>query len=303
MSSQILGKVFDIQHFSIGDGPGIRTTVFLKGCPLKCDWCHNPESLASDSQIMYYHNKCVKCGACVCACPNNCHKVEDGKHVFDSKNCNDCKKCVDACNFFALEVVGKIMSVEDVMSAVEEDLAFYQSSQGGMTLSGGEPMYQPDFAIALAKSAREKGIHVCLETSGFCGSEKLKEIFPYVDIFLYDYKATGEMHKKLIGAENNKILENLIMLDSLGGKIVLRCPIVVNGNLNDQHIDGIIDLAKKLSNIQEINLEPYHNIGISKRQSLGKLCKTSNYETPSKDVLMNMAEKIERATHVKTIIK
>ncbi len=303
MSSQIIGNIFDIQHFSIGDGPGIRTTVFLKGCPLKCDWCHNPESLVSNPQIMYYHNKCSGCGACVLACPNQCHKFEDGKHIFDSKNCSACKKCVDACNFFSLEIVGKTMSVEEVMSAVEEDIAFYQSSQGGITLSGGEPMYQPDFAIALAKRAKEKGIHVCLETSGFCNAEKLKAILPYVDIFLYDYKATGDMHKKLIGAENNKTLKNLFMLDSLGAKIVLRCPIVLNGNLNDQHIDGIIDVAKKLVNIEEIDLEPYHNIGISKRQSLGNLYLNGDYQTPSKDLLMNIAEKIESATHVKTIIK
>ncbi len=302
MSSQILANVFDIQHFSIGDGPGIRTTVFLKGCPLKCDWCHNPESLTSNPQIMYYNNKCSGCGACVLVCPNNCHKFEDGKHIFDSKNCINCKKCVDACNFFALEVVGKKMSVQEVMSAIEEDLTFYESSQGGLTISGGEPMYQPDFAIALAKSAKEKGIHVCLETSGFCATEKLKAILPYVDIFLFDYKATGNMHKKLTGVDNALILDNLITIDSLGAKIVLRCPMVFNGNLNDEHINGIISVAKKLTNLEEINLEPYHNIGISKISSLGIVQKTNKYDTPKKEVLKNLADKIEQATKIKTII-
>ena len=301
MSLQILGNVFDIQHFSIGNGPGIRTTVFLKGCPLKCDWCHNPESLMANPQIMYHQNKCVGCGACVFVCPSHCHQLENNKKFFDSKNCVNCKKCVDVCNFLALEVVGKKTSVQEVLSAVEEDLAFYESSGGGMTLSGGEPMFQPDFAIALAKGAKEKGINVCMETSGFCNTEKLKEIFPFIDIFLYDYKATKDMHKKLVGVNNDKILENLFMLDAMGVKIVLRCPIVVNGNLTDNHIDGIIEVVKKLSNVHEIDLEPYHNIGISKTQSLG-FCKTFKYETPTKESLREMAEKIEKATLIKTII-
>lgn len=167
MSSQIFGNIFDIQHFSLGDGPGIRTTVFLKGCPLRCEWCHNSESMTGNTQIMYHRHKCIKCGMCISACPKNCHKITDDEHLFDSTDCTDCHKCVDMCHFQAMQTVGKTMSVLEVMDMVEEDVLFYESSGGGLTLSGGEPMYQADFSIALAKCAKEKNIHVCLETSVF----------------------------------------------------------------------------------------------------------------------------------------
>lgn len=302
MSLQIRGNVFDIQHFSIGDGPGIRTTVFLKGCPLRCEWCHNPESLEPGTQIMYYHHKCTDCGLCILACPNNCHKVLDGKHLFDSKNCNSCKKCVEACCFGAIDAVGKVMSVSEVMSAIEGDMEFYKSSQGGMTLSGGEPMYQPDFSIALAKSAKERGIHVCMETSGFCNSKKLQEILPYIDMFLFDYKATGDIHKQLTGQSSDKILENLFMINSFGAKIVLRCPVIPDRNLNDEHIAGIINVARKLVNLKEINLEPYHSIGVGKRQALGMIGETEQHIQPTEGIMRNMAEKIEHEVHVKTVV-
>lgn len=302
MSAQIFGNVFDIQHFSLGDGPGIRTTVFLKGCPLRCEWCHNPESLEFGIQIMYHHHKCTGCGLCITACPNNCHKVLDGNHIFNSTDCNRCKRCVDVCCFGAIETVGKIVTVSEVMSAIEEDMAFYESSQGGMTLSGGEPMCQPDFSIALAKSAKERGIHVCMETSGFCNSKKLQEILPYIDMFLFDYKATGDVHKQFTGVSNDKILENLFMIDSLGAKIVLRCPVIPDRNLNDEHIVGIINVAKKLINLEEINLEPYHNIGVGKRKALGMIGETEQHTQPTGEIMQNMAEKIENEVQVKTVV-
>lgn len=302
MSMQISGNIFDIQHFSIGDGPGIRTTVFLKGCPLRCEWCHNPESFESVPQIMYYPYKCVGCGLCIAACSNHCHKILDCKHIFNSKNCKLCKKCVDVCCFGAIDTVGKRVTVSEVMSVVEEDIIFYKNSQGGMTLSGGEPMYQPDFSIALAKCAKEKGIHVCMETSGFCNSEKLREILPYIDMFLFDYKATGDAHKQFTGVSNDKILENLFMIDYLGAKIVLRCPIVYGRNLNNEHIDGIINVAKRLTNLEEINLEPYHNIGVGKKQGLGLVTQTEQHMPPNKEIMQNIAEKIEFEVQVKTVV-
>lgn len=302
MNQQISGKVFDIQHFSISDGPGIRTTVFLKGCPLRCEWCHNPESLTGNTQIMYHKHKCVKCGMCISACSKNCHKITGNEHLFDSTDCIGCHKCVDACHFQAMETVGKTMSVSEVMDAVEEDMFFYESSGGGMTLSGGEPMYQPDFSIALAKCAQEKNIHVCLETSGFCKTEKLLEIHPFVDLFLFDYKATGESHKKFTGVDNALILENLFKLDSCRAQIILRCPIIPNKNLNDKHINGIIDIANRLTNLVEIDLEPYHNIGEGKKQGLGILGGIENKTPPSKEVMQQLAEKIQSETQVRTVV-
>ena len=194
------------------------------------------------------------------------------------------------------------MSVSEVMLAVEEDIAFYESSHGGVTFSGGEPMYQPDFLIALAKSAKEKGIHVCLETSGFCSAEKMQAVLPYIDIFLFDYKATGDSYKQFIGVNNDKILKNLFMIDSLGAKIVLRCPIIPDKNLSSEHIAAIINLSKSLTNLEEINLEPYHNIGVGKRQALGIFSNPEFYTSPSKETMNDIAEKIFYETHIKTVV-
>lgn len=302
MNRQITGTVFDIQHFSVGDGPGIRTTVFLKGCPLRCEWCHNPESLTGNPQIMYHRHKCVNCGQCIAVCPNRCHQMTDNGHRFDSADCINCRRCIKSCLFQALETVGKTMSVQEVMDAVEEDIVFYESSQGGLTISGGEPMYQPDFAIALARCAKEKNIHVCVETSGFCKGEKLLELSPYVDLFLFDCKATGASHKEFTGVDNVLILENLFMLDSRGAQIVLRCPIIPNKNLNDEHINGIIDVAKRLKNLMEIDLEPYHNIGVGKKQGLGIFDENQMIMPPSKEMMQQLADKIESDTKVKTVV-
>ncbi len=301
MDEKITGTIFDIQRFSLSDGQGIRTTVFLKGCPLNCEWCHNPESISKSVQIIYHKNKCTLCGACEIACVNNCHKVKNGEHFFNSKNCVKCNECVNKCTYGGLETIGKTVTVEEIISAVLEDLPFYESSNGGLTISGGEPMFQPDFVIAIAKMAKEKGVHVCLDTSGFCKTEKLLEISKYVDVFLFDYKATGDMHEKLIGKSNELILNNLFALDNIGAKIIFRCPIVPTKNLKSEHINGIIKTAKKLNNLVEINLVPYHNIGLSKREGLG-LITPEAISPPTIEEMQKLAQDIEKQTKVKTIV-
>lgn len=302
MHKEVKGNIFDIQHFSVGDGPGIRTTVFLKGCPLRCEWCHNPESQKSGPQVMYHKHRCVHCAACAAVCPSVCHRIDAAAHFFDSEKCIGCGRCAEACHFGGLETAGRSVSVESVINEVAEDAVFYEDSQGGMTLSGGEPLYQPEFAIALAKAAKEKNIHVCVETSGFGPSGSILALAEYTDIFLYDYKATGDDHQRFTGVDNELILRNLFLLDAKGCQIILRCPMVPGRNLTDAHIHAIIVLAKRLKNLIEIDIEPYHNIGAGKREGLGM---RSNYEKitpPSKQTMQQLAQAIEADTHIKTVV-
>lgn len=297
------GTVFDIQHFSLNDGPGIRTTVFLKGCPLHCEWCHNPESYITDTQIMFYSKQCVNCRECAKVCPHNCHSFENDMHLFERTHCVSCGKCTLRCPTGSLKTVGKRISTEDVIKEVLEDKFFYESSEGGVTLSGGEPMFQPHFALDIAKTAKENGLHVCMETSGFCNSEHLEQILPFVDLFLFDYKATGdEQHQKYTGVSQMPILDNLYLIDRLGANIILRCPIIPDRNLNPEHVAGIIDVAGKLSHLLEIHLEPYHNIGISKRTSLGINTNNQMLTPPTNEELHSIAKEIQDKTHVTTTV-
>ena len=264
------GMVFDIQRFSVHDGPGIRTTVFLKGCPLRCVWCHNPESWAGKAELLFNAAKCAVCGRCVPACPHGCHKIEQGRHVFNREFCVGCGKCVKHCLSDALELCGQLRSVEEVISEVLKDKLFYDNSGGGITLSGGEPMAQFDFTQELLKRAKEAGLHVCLETCGFAPQEHYARILPFVDIFLYDLKTVdSEKHRRLTGQDLAVIHGNLRFLDENGAHIRLRCPLVPGVNDSEEELRGIGELAETLSHVAGIDVEPYHPLGVSKARQLG----------------------------------
>lgn len=279
------GTIFNIQKFCVNDGPGIRTTVFLKGCPLKCIWCHNPESQSAKSEIMFYKDKCVNCGRCAAVCPNGCHSFENGTHIFDRKNCVRCFLCTKTgCE--ALEKVGRKISTDEVINDVLKDKIFYDNSGGGLTLSGGEPLYQYDFSLEILKKAKESGLHTAIETCGFTSEERIKEISKYVDLFLFDYKETNsELHRKFAGIDNTDILKNLKLLDEIGKDMILRCPIIPGFNAREEHFKGICDTTNKFKNILHIELEPYHSLGESKYISLGtrehKFCPPSEEEKQS----------------------
>ncbi len=265
------GMVFHIQRFSLFDGPGVRTVVFLKGCPLRCAWCHNPEGLSSHPQILYDSARCIGCGECRAACSRGQHVFRERLHGFDQEGCIGCGKCAEVCCSGALSLAGQSMSASEVIEAVMRDWPVYRESGGGMTLSGGEPLFQADFAIELLARAKGRGISTCVETSGMADSRKLLEAAAYTDLFYYDYKATGdEMHRKLCGAPQTLILENLKKLDSAGAEVALRCPIVPGANETPEHIWGIAGTARKHKCIGQVQLEPYHRLGISKAEKLGK---------------------------------
>lgn len=297
------GSVFNIQKFSIHDGPGIRTTVFLKGCPLRCKWCHNPEGLSAKTEVEYEPTKCIGCGACAAICPRGCHSISETEgHVYTRDDCTRCGECIGHCVAGSLKLVGTEHTVEEVIKKVMADKIFYDTSGGGMTLSGGEPFFQPEFAIALLKAAKEAGLNTAVETSGFCKTEIILEAAPYVDLFLFDYKATGEeLHKELTGVPQELILKNMQAISDAGAKIMLRCPIIPTANDTDEHFSAIAALAEKTEGIQRVELEPYHALGTGKAPKIGK---TQEFTTtaPSKERMEEIRLFIEARTSKPVIV-
>lgn len=264
------GIVFDIQRASLHDGPGIRTTVFLKGCMLDCLWCHNPEAVSTKRQLFFHFDKCTLCSDCAKVCEDDVHHILDGKHTIEYNKCTFCGKCVEACNSNALKIIGKEMSIDEVMLEVMADFDFYINSGGGMTLSGGEPLLQFAFSMELLQRCKEMGVNTCVETSGFVSEAHFREILPFVDILLFDYKITGsEEHRKYTGVPNESILSNLDLAYHTGIPIILRCPVVPGINDTEQHLRLISDLDKKYPNLKGIELLPYHDVGNNKRTSIG----------------------------------
>lgn len=289
--------VFNVQRFSLGDGPGIRTTVFMKGCPLNCLWCHNPESKNAYPELMLYPDKCIGCGSCLKVCPKGLHTIgEQGEHLIDRERCARCFACSESC-VGALEAAGKEMSVEDVLTEVMKDKAFYDNSGGGMTLSGGEPLMHFDFSLALLTSAKEQGLHTCIETCGYAPWEHIEALIPYVDIFLWDVKEIDPArHKEYTGVSNERILENLRKLSAAGAEIVLRCPIIPGLNDRKEHLSGIAALAEELSGVTRVDVEPYHPLGQGKSEALGRDYPLSHLSFPENETVQGWIDTIAAGT-------
>ncbi|MDR1105409.1 MAG: glycyl-radical enzyme activating protein [Treponema sp.] len=266
---QRTGSIFNIQFFSVHDGPGIRTTVFLKGCPLRCLWCHNPEGIKKQKHLAFAERKCVNCGACALACPR-VHSVTGGRHTLNRAACAMRGACVDACPAGALEIVGREASVAEITSEIMREKRFYEGSEGGVTVSGGEPAMQPEFLLALVKNIKKENVHVALESSGFCDFSVLEAVLPYIDLFLYDCKETDPaLHRKFTGVDNKPILENLRNLHRKGARILLRCPVVHGLNDRDDHFRGIAALSKELDRLEGVEILPYHKLAASKTGRMG----------------------------------
>lgn len=269
--TETTAMIFNIQRFSVDDGPGIRTTVFFKGCPLRCIWCHNPESHRREPELMYNAQKCISCGACAAVCEHGGHSFDGERaHIVDRTDCISCGACAGMCPTKAVEMAGREETVENILKEVLSDKIFYDQSGGGMTVSGGEPLYQPTAVIALCKAAKDAGLHVAMETCGFASESVVRAAAEWVDLFLFDYKAPADVHEELTGVPQKPILDTLVLLSKLGKQVILRCPIIPGCNDSDGHFADIVALAKQYDNITEVHLEPYHPLGISKCEQLGR---------------------------------
>lgn len=276
--------VFDIQRFALHDGPGIRTTIFVKGCPLDCLWCHNPESKSFHPQLSCLFKNCTGCGNCAAVCPNGVHKIlADGTHEIAFDKCVQCGACVKACYNHVLKIFGTKMTSQELMETVLRDVSFYEKSGGGLTISGGEPMSQFEGTLEMMRLAKENGLHTCLDTSGFAPTERYEQIMPYVDRFLLDYKLTdAEKHKQYTGVPNDLIKKNLDFLCTHGAKISLRCPIIPGINDDDEHFAAIAALSQKYEAITEVNVMAYHDMAKGKVKHIGQSYALEDIKTVDK---------------------
>jgi len=267
------GIIFDIQQYAIYDGPGIRTLVFFKGCPLKCFWCQNPESQNPKPQISYFREKCTLCGICVDNCPNEALILSDNGIIRDDNLCNTCGSCVEACPDNVMELIGEEKSVKEISSIVLRDKPFYNNSGGGVTVSGGEPTYQKKFLIEMLTNLKNNGIHTAIETCGYFNPKLIDDLIPVVDLFLFDIKHIDpDLHKKYTGVSNEKILENFKTLyKKVGSKgIICRIPLIPKININHQTIQGIINFLQDIGYNGPIHLMPYNKLAKTKYEKIGR---------------------------------
>lgn len=264
------GLIFNIQRFSVHDGPGIRTTVFMKGCPLSCQWCSNPESQDFSPQLMVRDVKCTGCGACAASCPQGVIRITvQGGRQIDWHRCQQCLQCVDACLYGALDRSGKPMTIRTVLDEVVRDRPFYRNSHGGITVSGGEPLMQGDFVAALLRQCKAEALHTALDTTGYVAWPKIQAVLPWADLILWDLKHLDpKRHEQATGVGNRLILENLLRAAKLA-KIWLRVPLIEGFNDDTAHMAGVIELAREIG-AEKISLLPYHEGGRSKCEQIGR---------------------------------
>lgn len=287
--AEVTGRIFDVQTFSIHDGPGIRTTVFFKGCPLRCLWCHNPESMESRRDIGFLPMRCLLCGQCVAACEHDGHHILDGTHSYDRRICVRCGACVPGCPTGALELAGKDVNAGWVIEQVEKDRIFYDRSGGGVTLSGGEPLLQPEFTAAILALAKERNLHTALDTCGHYPWMTAEPLFRAVDLVLYDLKAIDSaLHESFTGTSNDLILENLRRLLTLDGgpKVWLRLPLIPGSNDGDGAVEQMIDFCAGIwgnPRLEAATIMPYHRLAESKYERFGKQYTLKGLMPPSEE--------------------
>ncbi|MBK1812137.1 glycyl-radical enzyme activating protein [Clostridium sp. YIM B02505] len=293
--------VCEIEHYAVHDGPGIRTVVFLKGCPLKCLWCSNPETQKRENELYYNNSTCVLCKKCIHACDYEALSSDEKAIVIDRNRCIACGKCTDVCPTNSLRLVGKNMEVEEVFKEVLKDVLFYRQSGGGVTVSGGEVLMNADFAIELFKLCKDEFIHTAIETTGYGSFEKLKELSDYTDLILFDVKHSDDrVHKELTGVGNVLIQENLNKLSKLGKEIIIRIPLIPGLNDEEENIKNTVEIAKA-NGIREIHILPYHTLGLDKYRRLKKDYKLTDIKKHEPEYLESLRKLVENSS-IKCII-
>lgn len=276
---KIIGSILNIKRFEIHDGDGLRTTLFVKGCPLHCRWCHNPESISPKSELGYNAHKCIGCGSCVQVCPHGAHTIDENGHVFHRDRCLACGKCADVCMENALLFYGKQVTPEEILPQLIADKAFYQNSGGGVTISGGEPLLQSEFCAEVLRLLKEQGINTAVDTCLFASKEQLDRVIPYTDTFLVDVKAMdAELHRALTGQPNTRILENIQYLEALGKDMEVRIPYIPGQNSGE--MEEIAKFLSALKHLKGVRVLPYHNLSGTKYASLDMQYPLDGTDTP-----------------------
>ncbi len=288
------GTVFNIQRFSIHDGPGVRTTVFLKGCPLSCLWCHNPEGISRQRQMIYRETRCNLCHDCIDACPTGALSLRDDAVRIDDESCSGCGRCEDVCSTEALEIAGKEMTVQQLMAEIERDRIFYDQSGGGVTFSGGEPLQQLDFILDLLQSSREREIHAALDTTGYTSTDVIERVAPLVDLFLFDLKVMdGGRHRAVTGVGNEPILRNLRLLAQDHRPVIVRIPVIPTINDDRENFLAVGEFVSSLPGQVRVDLLPYHGIAVEKYRRLRREYALSDLQPPSTENMNQIAHLLE----------
>jgi pyruvate formate lyase activating enzyme len=292
-SGETGGLVFDIKRFAINDGPGIRVTIFLKGCPLSCRWCHNPESISTRVQKMYSVSKCIACGECVRICPVEACELTSGGVVTETEICSACGLCAEVCPTLASEMSGRYASVTDLVKIIESERPFFDQSGGGVTFSGGEPLLYPQFLNEMLDACGQLRIHRTVDTSGLASTRTLLETAKRTDLFLYDLKLMDSVkHKQWTGVGNKRILQNLQALAESGAEIQIRIPLIKGVNCDGQNIEATANFIATLPGPRkQVNLLPYHNVAEGKSAKLGKTYEAGSMETPDKSDLERIIDR------------
>lgn len=291
-----MGIINEIERFAINDGPGIRTLIFFKGCPLKCKWCSNPETQKPLPEIYYFEDKCIFCQSCIAACPNNAIKADyvRNKVITNRDICVGCGNCVAVCPTGARKLVGIEKSVQEVVEEVKKDEPFYIVSGGGVTLSGGEVFLQPDFALEILKACKEEGIDTAVETSGFVSWKIMESLLPYIDHVLIDIKhMNSSLHKYWTGVGNELILENIKRIDAQKKDYIIRIPLIPGVNDGEENIKELKKYVKELKNIKEIHVLPYHTLGRAKYRYLERKYELDHLRKHTKEEIKEIVSKLE----------
>ena len=289
--NKVMGLVFDIQRFSIHDGPGIRTTVFLKGCPLHCLWCQNPESMARKPEITFVASNCIGCDRCMDVCPENAiQATEDRGRIIDRALCTMCGQCIDTCYAGALNIIGRYLTIPELLTEIERDRSFYTNSGGGVTFSGGEPTAQPAFLEEVCRQAQARHLHITIDTCAYVQWDTFRSILRYVDLVLCDIKhMDSNEHRRLTGVPNELILENLQRIASLGLPVYVRIPLIPGYNDSLENIRATAVFVASLPNVQKFDILPYHRLGEPKWRQLDRTYELHGVLPPSREHVYNLA--------------